>query len=458
MDAEGTIIVGQEFERAVKPPVTDYGPLFQHAALCQLGLPRSRVDGRLFERRSGAAIFAVEGGYWFDGTDRILQPVPYGVMPRLVMFHMCREAVRTRSPVIDVLGSLSEYVQHLGLSKSGQALRRFRSQTIALACCRMELCYVTSRGPGQLKADPIRRFEAFRMSDDGKRGLWPGEIELSGEFFAETLQYAVSLDPEAVHALQGSALALDVYSWMAARLPRIAQTLGVEVTWPALKEQFGQEYRDVGEFRHEFIAAMKKVKRVYPQARVEVVRGTRTKSGCLRLLPSSPAVAGLGVSIKAIAAPAAPQVPDAVEVIATRGETGAMRFEDVDPHVIRSVVKYTQERWTRATLRKLWDRSPFSTAPERDHDLDRKFKKFALNEFRREREADDPAQVVMPGSNSMTAETIAAAQALAPGIDVDLLVEKFLAWNASKRTRLARPNEAFLAWVPKFLNGGIRGR
>ena len=50
--------------------------------------------------------------------------------------------------------------------------------------------------------------EAFRLSEDGRHGLWPGELELSGDFFAETLDYAVALDPAAVYALRGSALAL----------------------------------------------------------------------------------------------------------------------------------------------------------------------------------------------------------------------------------------------------------
>ena len=45
------------------PDGTD--PLFQHALLCQLGLPRRHVEERVFERRSGAASLLLEAGRWY---------------------------------------------------------------------------------------------------------------------------------------------------------------------------------------------------------------------------------------------------------------------------------------------------------------------------------------------------------------------------------------------------------
>lgn len=49
------------------------------------------------------------------------------------------------------------------------------------------------------------------------------------------------LDNRALMALKGSALALDVYAWLAHRLHRI-EGKGIILHWHSLREQFAQEY------------------------------------------------------------------------------------------------------------------------------------------------------------------------------------------------------------------------
>ncbi|MEQ1718332.1 MAG: replication protein RepA, partial [Hyphomicrobium sp.] len=186
------IIVGREFEQPVRPPVlADDGPFYQQVLLCQLGLPRKRVKGPLFERRSGSASLMVQGGPWHSGKDWELQPVPYGIIPRLVLMHVCREAVRTRSPIVDVRESPRAFARELGLSEGGAAMERFRRQTIALWCCRMNLGFVVAEGHGQVKVEP---FEAFRVRDPERRGLWPREIVLEQKLFEGLLDNGVPLD------------------------------------------------------------------------------------------------------------------------------------------------------------------------------------------------------------------------------------------------------------------------
>lgn len=51
----------------------------------------------------------------------------------------------------------------------------------------------------------------------------------------------------------------------------------------------------------------------------------------------------------------------------------------------------------------------------------------------------------------LTAATIEAARALAPGHDIAALEMKFRDWNATKGTTLANPDKAFLAWLPKII-------
>jgi hypothetical protein len=56
--------------------------------------------------------------------------------------------------------------------------------------------------------------------------------------------------------------ALDAYSWLAHRLCRVPQAKGVNVPWLALKAQFGQEYRNLDDFRKEFRSALEPSKGV----------------------------------------------------------------------------------------------------------------------------------------------------------------------------------------------------
>jgi len=119
-------------------------------------------------------------------------------------------------------------------------------------------------------------------------------IELTPKFFASLTEFAVPLDPRALAALKHSALALDVYTWLAHRLLRVKRVTGERVTWKNLRDQFGQEYADPRNFKLKMVAALRSVPAVYPDARIELVLGG------LILLPSRPPVPKINQQVKAI--------------------------------------------------------------------------------------------------------------------------------------------------------------
>jgi hypothetical protein len=90
--------------------------------------------------------------------------------------------------------------------------------------------------------------------------------------------------------LKQSALALDVYAWLAHRLHRVQSPSGERVSWPALQAQFG-EYRNVKDFRREAMEALVVVQAAYPAAKVEPIRGG------LLLRASAPPVPKIAVSV-----------------------------------------------------------------------------------------------------------------------------------------------------------------
>lgn len=264
-------------------------PDFLHAGLCQVGLPRSQVKALTFERTSGKASLLLEAGKLWDGAKNewVQQPLPYGTRPRLALVHVSTEAVRTRNPVVEVGGSAREFLIRLGIDTGGKEYKSFSAQMRALAACHMSLGY----GQDTLSAKPIKRFSTWLSQSEDNPSLMPGVIELTPEFYESLTQFAVPLDPRALGALKHSALALDVYAWLAHRLHRVKPATGNFLSWENLKQQFGQEYGEVKDFKREMLKVLRLVLTVYPDARIERINGG------IQLLPSPSPIPTTTVSV-----------------------------------------------------------------------------------------------------------------------------------------------------------------
>jgi hypothetical protein len=243
-------------------------PDFLHGILCQVGLPRSRVEGDTFERRSGAASLLVKAGELWDGKRWQRQPLPWGTRPRLALVHISSEAVRTRSPEVEVGRSMRDFLVRLGLDPSGREYGTFRRQMMALAAAELRIGFGTTT----LKVQPIEQFEAWLHPTGSQAVLWPGVLRLSDRFHESLMASAVPLDPRALSALSHSALALDAYTWLSQRLHRI-EGPQARLSWGNLAEQFGSEYADRRNFKRKFRVALREALAVYPAARVELVPG-----------------------------------------------------------------------------------------------------------------------------------------------------------------------------------------
>lgn len=266
--------------------------IYQHSLFCQVVLPRSRPEGRVFERLYRHGSIRLEAGALWDGMKWVEQPIPAGPKPRLALIHINSEAVRTRCPAVEVEGSARKFMKRLGLNTDGgKDYSLFKREMKALAACRMALGFHGEKGPVTVETKPIQRFEAWITNDD-QPVLWPGAIELSQEYFDSLLAHAVPLDSRAVRALAHSALALDAYTFFARRLYTLKKP--VKVTWQQFYGQFGQEYTGqdpVRNFKKEWIPACCAALVVYPSAKVEQVKGG------LLLHPSLPPVHQASVAV-----------------------------------------------------------------------------------------------------------------------------------------------------------------
>lgn len=279
--------------------------LYQHTVLCQTSLPyRDPGDEvREWERHNGEAHLHLSAGkVWHSERGFVPVALPFGPKCRLVLMYINQRAIKTGSPHVEVEDSLTAFVRRvLKLDPKGRNLRMVKEQLTRLSASQItlgvtrELATRNEARTGYLKV--VENFDVWFPKDERQRVLWPSTINLSPTYF-ETLQaHAVPLHETHIAALSHSALALDVYAWLAQRLHRIPLRKPATISWAALHGQFGQGYNParLDKFRAVFRVALREVLAVYQWAHVtedERRPGRRYSSGG-RSLWREPALKGL---------------------------------------------------------------------------------------------------------------------------------------------------------------------
>ncbi len=249
---------------------------FQHTILCQTSLPAARPEaGRLvWERRQGRATLLVEAGKAINPRTGHFEQLclPYGPKARLLLMHLNSEAVRRQSPVIPVEDTMTAFFRRLmGRTQDGRQAKMLKEQLSALAAAQFRLGVTSPTGEGALQVDTkvVGAFNLWFEKDKHQRILWPSELKLSLDYFDSLNRFAVPLDERAIAALAHSAVALDMYCWLAQRLHRIPAGASQFISWPSLQEQFGQGYARLRAFREFFHGLLRQVRQAYPEARAE---------------------------------------------------------------------------------------------------------------------------------------------------------------------------------------------
>ena len=252
--------------------------LFQHTVFCQTVLPY-RDPGpevREWKREQGNIKLFIEAGKAYDPTTQRLEEtgLPFGPAARLILCHLNTEALRTGSPVVEVQGSMTAFVSRLqGFTPNGQQIRKFKDQLTRLSTALIRFVADTEGYAVQIDTKVIAGFDLWAERFEGGRAMFPHVIKLSTDYFTNLQEHAIPLDERAVAALAHSAMALDVYCWLAQRLHRVDPKRGQFIPWTALHQQFGQGYKDIRFFRRVFLATLKMVKTQYPASRFGIDKG-----------------------------------------------------------------------------------------------------------------------------------------------------------------------------------------
>ncbi len=248
--------------------------LYQHTVFCQTGLPyRNPGDDVLtWERLNGGVHLKLKAGdAMHPDLGRLVQVgLPYGPKPRLILAHLNAEALRQQSPDIEVEESLTAFVKRLGLSRDGRTIGTIKDQLTRLSASHITLGVARDGQAVTVNTGIVSAFSLWLPKDERQRVLWPSKVRLSLDYFDSLTRHAVPLHDQALAALSGSAMGLDVYCWLAQRLHRIEWGKRVFIPWPALQAQFGGHYERLRKFREVFTQTVKLVHTQYQAADIDL--------------------------------------------------------------------------------------------------------------------------------------------------------------------------------------------
>jgi hypothetical protein len=257
------------------PKDTDAAFLCRH--LIQCTLPHSNPGAvPIWKRRNGSLTLSI-----VSGVDRETgEPFgyPYGSIPRLLLFWMTTEALRTKKRRLELGSNLAQFMSTIGLDpntgggKRSDAKRlREQMQRLFRAIISFQISVQEPHRHGQSWLDMQIAPEGviwWNPKQPDQSVLWGSWIELGEKFFQAIMASPVPLDMRALRALKRSPLALDLYAWTAYKVWVTNQRkLPQFVSWQGLMEQLGGDYdpRRIDRFKDKVKATLRKVDQVFPE-------------------------------------------------------------------------------------------------------------------------------------------------------------------------------------------------
>ena len=285
-------LISMASEIRLDPDKTNAAFMARH--LVQATLPHKNPGNvEAWSRKNGNLTLTIRPGWDHKKSESI--GYPYGTIPRLLLFWITTEAIRTRSRRLELGESLSEFMNAIGLSyytgggKRGD-IKRLQNQMERLlrASISLDLAKRDGEAIGNRWFDMQVAPEGelwWNLKNPSQSTLFCSWIELSDKFYDAISTSPVPVDMRALKALKRSPLALDFYAWSTYTAYQ-TQKSGKErsISWDLLHKQFGAEYEKVDEFARNAWNALIKVKQVYPELNIKRVRGG------VNVLPSSPSI------------------------------------------------------------------------------------------------------------------------------------------------------------------------
>ncbi|MCX7375202.1 MAG: replication protein RepA [Alphaproteobacteria bacterium] len=239
-------------ELRARPAEGEADALWYHPGFCQFPLPQRPGAAQPWSHERGGTAVTIEPG---SERDR----VPGGAMLRRLLMHLCDSAVRLDQSQVSLGESAAALAAAMQPPIPAELVPALEAQATSLFGCRIVVA--TEGGPGLSVLDARGR---PRTSSD-----WRNVVRLNARFLDNLQREKVALDRAAVAALQRSAMALDIYVWLAATLPAQPDRSIEAAPWPALQAHFGAPDQDADAFQAECATALALLRRTLPRLEID---------------------------------------------------------------------------------------------------------------------------------------------------------------------------------------------
>lgn len=231
---------------------------------------------------------------------------PYGTIPRLLIFWLTTEVLRTGDRRVELGSHLADFMRKLDLNPARGGKRsdahRLREQMQRLFRAKITFEYENGKQQSwyDLQIAPTGMMW-WNHELKGEPDVWESWIELGEEFYKAITAHPIPVDMNALQHLKNSALALDLYAWLTHEAYRASNSKkSRRVPWRALQQQLGADYNDSDNFRKKVLKTLGEIQIIYPSLRLDRFEGG------LEIKPSPPAIA-----VKTTAKPVLPEEPKA---------------------------------------------------------------------------------------------------------------------------------------------------
>ncbi len=280
-------------------PTTAKDAKFLARQFVQVTLPHRDPKTHVWYRTNGNTALGIQAGFNFRTGESY--GLPYGVIPRLLLFWITTEAVRTKKSRLELGDSLAAFMRQVGLDPSRGGKRsdahRLHEQMRRLFSATVTFCLPLDdkAGYGQEEFDiKISNHRVFWWSakQPEQGALWKSYIDLTPEFYSAITAAPIPVHTEALKELKNSPLALDLYALCCYEAYRAEKNGKARfIPWRALSEQLGANYNrqdkndGVKDFARNCRLALKKIQPLMP-----TLHFTDKNGGLTILSTSSPAI------------------------------------------------------------------------------------------------------------------------------------------------------------------------
>jgi len=253
-------------------PPTDKDKAYATRYLVQATLPHRTPKGNppYWARINGNYSLTIQPGVIRNRKTGEVESVGYpsGTIPRLLLYWMTTDTIRTKGRKLFLGDSLTEFMLKLGLNPRNGSPRSQRSdrrrlltQAQRLFRARFSFEYTGPNSSRYLSMEVAPEEETFwDLHNPDQMSIWDSWVELGEKFYQALIDGSFPVDMRALRALKDSALDLDVYAWVNYKTHQATtKNRAFVVPYRLLGEQLGADYSDPKDLTKKLKRSLKKV-------------------------------------------------------------------------------------------------------------------------------------------------------------------------------------------------------